>query len=210
MRGATVVQWIFAPPAGHTGRATQAPPPDASAAADEALLIAAAVRDRAAFAPLYRRYVTPVYRYFARQTANAQDAEDLTAATFDKALAGLDRYREQGAFAAWLFSIARHTLRDYQRRFRPHLDVDLMAEPPAAMPDEPEAEVLRGERLRLLGQRLRRLPADQQEAVALRFFAELGVAATARTLGRSEGAVRMLVHRAITTLRRDYAEEEQL
>jgi RNA polymerase sigma-70 factor, ECF subfamily len=205
-----VVQWIFAPPSGHTGRATPAPPPDAAAAADEALLIAAAVRDRAAFAPLYRRYVTPVYRYFARQTANAQDAEDLTAATFDKALASLGRYREQGTFAAWLFGIARHTLRDYQRRSRPHLDIDLMAEPPAATPDEPEAEVLRGERLRLLGQRLRRLPPDQQEAIALRFFAEFGVAATARTLGRSEGAVRMLVHRAITTLRRDYAEEEQL
>ncbi|MGI8913167.1 MAG: RNA polymerase sigma factor [Chloroflexota bacterium] len=176
--------------------------------ADEAGLIAAAGRDRAAFAPLYRRYLLPVYRYFARQTANAQDAEDLTAATFDKALVSLDRYREQGTFAAWLFSIARHTLRDYQRRSRPHLDVDLIAEP-AAAPGQPEAEALRAERLRLLGERLRRLPADQQEAITLRFFAELSVAATAQTLGRSESAVRMLVHRAITTLRRDYAQEEQ-
>jgi RNA polymerase sigma-70 factor, ECF subfamily len=204
-----VVQWIFAPPTGRTGHATPMSSPS-PAAADEAPLVAAARQDRAAFGPLYRRYVMPVYRYHARQAASAQDAEDLTAATFDKALASLDRYREQGMFAAWLFSIARHTLRDYQRRSRPHVDIDLIAEPWATTTDEPEAEVLRGERLRLLGQRLRRLPADQQEAVALRFFAELGVAATARTLGRSEGAVRMLVHRAITTLRRDYAEEEQL
>lgn len=202
-----MVPWIFAPPVARTGRGTPAPPPDD--AGEEALLVAAARRDRAAFAPLYRRYVTPVYRYVARQTANAQDAEDLTAATFDKALASLDRYREQGTFAAWLFTIARHTLRDHQRRSRPHLDIDLMAEPAAATPDEPEAEALRAERLRLLRQRLRRLPPDQQEAITLRFFAELSVAATAQALGRSEGAVRMLVHRAVTALRQDYAEEEQ-
>ncbi len=78
--------------------------------AEECRLIAAARADPQDFAPLYRRYATPLYRYLYQQLGDPHEAEDLTSSTFGKALASLDRYREQGSFAAWLFSIARHTL----------------------------------------------------------------------------------------------------
>ena len=112
--------------AGHAGGALARAGPSCGsgeAGAEERQLVVAARRDPAAFAPLYRRYAPPVYRYLCQQVGNPQDAEDLTATTFRKALASLGRYREQGSFAAWLFSIARHTLRDYQRRRRPEVDV---------------------------------------------------------------------------------------
>ena len=101
---------------------------DALGAAPRALHGADSDHARAGdFATIYRQYVTPVYRYLYLQVGNPHDAEDLTATTFSRALTTIHRYEEQGNFAAWLFSIARHTLRDYQRRQRPRVAVDAMA-----------------------------------------------------------------------------------
>src|SRR6476661_5814875 len=69
-------------------------------------------------AALYTQYGPSVYNFFYQHTGNAQDAEDLTATTFSKALTSRDRYHEQGRLPAWLFSIARHSLLDEQRRRR--------------------------------------------------------------------------------------------
>ena len=74
--------------------------------ADE-VLAQLARQDYAAFASLYRRYVTRVYRYCFSQTGNSQDAEDCTSQTFLAALEQINRFRGQGSFAAWLFGIAR-------------------------------------------------------------------------------------------------------
>jgi len=67
---------------------------------EDASLVKAARRDPAAFAALYWRYVTPVYRYLYSRVSHAADAEDLTAQVFTEALEGLSRYREWGSFAA--------------------------------------------------------------------------------------------------------------
>ena len=87
----------------------------------DAELVRQAVKDRAAFATLYRRYLTPVYRYFYVRTGDRQQAEDLTAQTFISAMEGLPRYRERGTFAGWLFTIAARRLAD-------HLDALLLRE----------------------------------------------------------------------------------
>ncbi len=176
---------------------------------DEARLVAAARQERAAFVPLYRAYLAPVYRYLAQQVGNRQDAEDLTAATFTKALASLEHYQGRGSFAAWLFSIARHTLLDYQRQRRPHLDVEQFAATLVAANGQPEAETMQAERRSRLDALVRRLPTDQRDALALRFAAGLRSAEAGKVMGRHEGAVRMLVHRAITTLRVELEKEEQ-
>jgi RNA polymerase sigma-70 factor (ECF subfamily) len=75
-------------------------PPAADDGADDSLIVRAARSDPAAFAPLYRRYVTRVYRYIYSRVGNNADAEDLTAQVFLAALEGLQRYHEQGNFAA--------------------------------------------------------------------------------------------------------------
>jgi RNA polymerase sigma-70 factor, ECF subfamily len=175
---------------------------------DEQALVAAACEDPREFGPLYERYLTPLYRYILLRTGDPEAAADLTATTFSKALAGLGRYSGKGSFAAWLFGIARHTVQDYYRQQRPSLDLDAVA---AWIPDpapSPEARMLSAEQGRALRRLVQRLPASQQEALALYFFAELRVAEVAAVLGRSEGSVRMLVHRAIGTLRDQYRQEE--
>lgn len=174
----------------------------------EAALVALARQDRRQFTALYRRYLKPVYGYFYQHVGSVQDAEDLTAATFSQALASLDRYQEQGRFAAWLFSIARHQLHRHQRG-RPWTTQPLPAELAVAAEHELEAQSLGQDESRRLQGLIQTLPAEQREALTLRFFAELRTADVARLMGRSEGAVKMLVHRAVTTLRDHLRGEEK-
>ena len=83
---------------------------------DDATLAKEARRDAEAFTTLYRRYVTPLYRYLYHRLGNAKDAEDLTAQVFTDALEGLSSYRECGRFSSWLFTIAHRRLVDLYRQ----------------------------------------------------------------------------------------------
>jgi RNA polymerase sigma-70 factor (ECF subfamily) len=151
------------------------------------------------FGAVYRQHARAVYSFFYHQVGSIEDAEDLTATAFSTALANVDRYVvSRGTVAAWLFGIARNCLRDHHRRSRRQepLPVDLTDRQAL-----PEARVLRAERAAAIHRAIQQLPADQREALALRFFAELRTADVAAVMGKHEGAVKMLVHRAVVTLR---------
>ncbi len=94
---------------------------------DERELIERAKRDPEAFDLLYERYVAQIYRYLYYRTGNSQDAEDLTARTFYRALEHLHRYQERGLpFTAWLYRIAHNIVVNWQRdrRRRPVVALD--------------------------------------------------------------------------------------
>jgi RNA polymerase sigma-70 factor (ECF subfamily) len=175
--------------------------------ADEQSLVEAALQDRVAFVALYRKYAKSVYRYFYHQVGNTADAEDLTSSTFSKALSSLARYERQGTFAAWLFGIARHTLLDYRRVHRVEVDVALVASTLQDPAPQPETQLLLAEEADALRHLVQQLPDDQREALVLRIFGELRTKEVAAVLGRSEGSVKMLVHRAVVTLRARYIQE---
>lgn len=160
-----------------------------------------------AFAACYGTYATPLYRYFSQHTGSVADAEDLTATTISKALAHLDSYAGRGTVGAWLFGIARHTLRDFQRRYRRIDDIAAVAGSLADASPLPEQEIVRREREGNLHERIRALSASQREALTLRYFGGLHIAEIAIVLDRSEGAVKLLIHRALTTLRDQYRQE---
>lgn len=179
---------------------------------EEQRLVSMARKDRTAFSPLYGKYVMPVYRYFYGQTSNIQDAEDLTSITFSKALASLDGYRKEGSFASWLFGIARHALRDYQRAQlqRPQVDAKDAESVISALEDrapQPETRLLHAEQLATLDRLIQQLPDDQREVLTLRIFGEFSTRDVATMLGRSEAAAKMLLYRAVTTLRTRYTQE---
>lgn len=188
--------------------------------AEEQRLIAAACADPQAFAALYRTYVGPIYRYHYAHVRSVQDAEDLTAATFGAALASLGHYREQDRFAAWLFAIAHHALVDFQRRqsrlvaLTDRSDTgteggEPMLDTLADTATSPEGVVIQADEATRLHQLLTTLPQDQREAVTLRYFGDLRPAEIGVVLGRGDGAVRTLLHRALTRLRRAYREEDR-
>ncbi len=73
---------------------------------DEISLVRCAVTDVDAFAELYRRHLTRVYRYHMAHVGNVKDAEDLTSQTFVAVLEGIRTFRGSGSFAAWVMGIA--------------------------------------------------------------------------------------------------------
>lgn len=168
---------------------------------EDALLVGAAQRDRSAFAALYDRYVARVYRYLYSSIGDAHAAEDATAQVFTEALAGLDGYREQGQFAAWLFSIARRRAADHHRR-RQHADLGAVEDRPAD--HDPLSDVVRAEDLRRLVDLVGQLDEEAREILRLRYAGDLTYGEIGRLVGRSEDAVKMAMHRLLRRLHRSW------
>jgi RNA polymerase sigma-70 factor, ECF subfamily len=163
--------------------------------------VRAAQRDRAAFGALYRRYVDRVYGYCFYLLGDHHDAEDATERTFTAALAAVDGFRDEGAtFRAWLFRIAHNQLanalrsRDRQRA----ASLEVVAEPRANA--DPAGILSLAEEARSLRRALDQLPVDRRQVVVLRFVDGLSAREIGAVLGRSEGAIRVLQHRALRQL----------
>jgi RNA polymerase sigma-70 factor (ECF subfamily) len=162
-------------------------------------LILAAQRDRAAFAPLYERYVDQIFAYVLTLTQNRELAEDVTAATFARAVEELPRFEWRGVpYSAWLYRVAANLVaRDRRRPGWIELTPQLGDDAPS-----PEDAVVREDRAAEVRAAVAGLPTDQRQAVLLRFGGELRNREIAEIMGRSEGAVKLLTFRALTTLRR--------
>lgn len=157
-------------------------------------------QDGLAFSELYRRHFRRVYGYHLLRTGNVDDAEDLTSQTFMAALEGIHRYDGRGSFAAWLMGIAHHKMAQHYRRKRSQEALETVE----TLPDldhHPEDVAYQRGLVRQVGLALRRLTPERAEAFVLRTFGGLSAAETAGILGKSEGAVKMLVHRALLDLR---------
>ncbi len=192
---------------GGTLSATSARDAPQSVADDDAALVEAAKEDFDAFAVLYRRYVDRVYRYIYSRVGAQADAEDLTAQVFLEALEGLDGYREQGTFSAWLFTIAHRRLVDHYRRRRPTFSLDEDRDSRTTS-FNPLAKIVQEERLQRLAALMPRLDEKQQEMLRLRFAAGLTYGEMAVVLGSTEGAVTMAVHRLLRRLKTELEEND--
>lgn len=167
---------------------------------DDEVLVVRARDDPRDFAPLYARYVDPVYRYCHRRLGNRESAEDATSLVFVKAIAALPGYRPGGGtFRSWLFAIAHNVIADdlsARRPARPLVAaVDLTGPDPG-----PEATALQNETGQTVHDLLARLPPDQAHLVALR-LSGLTAVEIAHVLGSNPGAVRVAHHRAVARLR---------
>ena len=170
-------------------------------AAIDALVRRAAAGDAAAFAGLYDAYAPRVRRFLRHQLGDADVAEELLQRTFVKMIEALPRYRSRGLpFGAWVFRIARNAVIDHRRTAHPGLSLDLAMERASDAGDPVVAAERDHDRARLRAA-LDALPGDQREVLVWRFFAELTPAETAALMGRSNGAVRVLQHRALGALR---------
>ena len=166
---------------------------------EERRMILAAQRDTAAFAALYERYVDQIHGYIYTLTRNREVADDVTAATFAKALEELPRFQWRGVpYSAWLYRVAGNLLA--RERRRPGW-AELQPEMPDNAPDLADLAVRR-ESDDVVREAVAALPPDQRQVVLLRFGGDLSNREIAQLMHRSEGAVKLLTFRALTALRR--------
>jgi RNA polymerase sigma-70 factor, ECF subfamily len=168
--------------------------------ADERLLVEAAQKDPARFAELYENNFERVYAYVVRRVGDRAETEDLTSEVFHHALANLRRFEWRGIpFAAWLFRIAANLIRDrWQRMGRENV---------ADEPEQIESAAARGvefeevERRATLFRLVETLPVEQRRVVVLRFVEQKSIKEVAREIRKTEGAVKQLQFRALSSLR---------
>ncbi len=181
-------------------------------------LVEAAQRDPARFDALYRRYLARVYSYAYYELGDHHAAEDATEATFVSALTNLQRFEErarpsdgEGAstFRVWLFQIARNEVAGERRRAR-RRPVEPIGETVVVDPVDLESAAVRRDEARAAWQALGRLPGERRQAMVLRFVDELSTAEIAGVLGRSEGAVRVLIHRALKSVAKDMGVSQRI
>lgn len=170
-------------------------------------LARAAPDDPTALTELYNRHVARIYRYILARVSTAQDAQDLTTQTFIEMLHSLKKYRGEGVFAAWLTIIARNMVAGYYRKQRPELPIEAADETSNGW--RIDEAVSRRLQLDAVRAGLAGLSAEHAEVVRLRIFGELSTAETAQVMGRSEAAVKMLLHRALRELRGRIGEVER-
>jgi RNA polymerase sigma factor (sigma-70 family) len=141
--------------------------------------------------PLIRR----VYAYVAYRVGDGPDAEDITSATFERALRGQATYDpDKGAPLAWLLGIARHCISDLTSG----RDI-----PTGSIPDTPDAANLEDSVVRhvTLAAALAQLDPHDQDIIALRYGADLTARRIGEILGMTTNATEVALHRALGRLR---------
>ncbi|NMB67684.1 MAG: sigma-70 family RNA polymerase sigma factor [Chloroflexi bacterium] len=161
-------------------------------------IIAAARQDPRVFGELYSLYAQSVFRYLYSRIGSLADAEDATAQTFLAALEQLPKYRHDGYFASWLFSIAHHKAMDHFRKRRKETSLDEAD----LIPDDTNLfqQVIKTERIATLSKLIRTLPEDEQELIRLRYVADLNFAEIGHMLGHKEDTVKKSLYRLLARL----------
>jgi len=170
---------------------------------EKVLLEGAAIFDERALGELYDRYEARIYSYIYRRTGNESLAEDLTAQVFLKMLEAIRSDKAwHSSFSGWLYRIAHNAVIDYYRQRDRQQQVSLEDTLTTTASDHnpvvmAEASV-DAERLRIA---ISRLTEEQAEVITLRFLEGYSISEVAEMLDKTEGSIKALQYRAVTTLR---------
>jgi len=156
------------------------------------------------FAALYETYYPKTFAFIYSRVREVELAKDLVSASFERAYAKGRELRDQSAYGAWLFSIAKNQISGHYRhaqRERANLERAGNELRFVSSPMDPETSVLRDERVGRLMTHLRGMPQRDQELLSLKFDAELKNAEIGDILGMSALSVRVAIFRALRRLR---------
>ena len=180
---------------------------------EEKELVRQARKSPDAFAKLYDQYYPKIFGYVLRRSANLEAAQDITSETFLKALGKLWQFQWRNvSFSSWLYKIATNEISQYFRKaeYRKSVSLEELQERGLELlsPHDPESELIEAqEKLKQhqdfleIQEKISRLSAKYQEVIALRFFENKQINEIAEILGKREGTIKSLLHRAVEKLR---------
>jgi len=180
---------------------------------EEKELVRQAQKAPDAFAELYDQYYPKIFGYVLRRTANFEAAQDITSETFFNALRKLWQFRWRNiSFSSWLYKIASNGINQHFRKaeYRKSVSLEELQEQgfEPISPNDPESELIAAQEklrqhreFREVQDKIVRLPAKYQEVITLRFFEQKQIKEISEILGKKEGTIKSLLHRAVEKLR---------
>lgn len=172
---------------------------------EENAVARACAGDSEAFSYLYEHNVTRIYNYIYYRIGSETEAEDLTSRVFFRAFGHINSYVEKGVpFSAWLYRIAHNLIANWHRDTHRRKEVPLEDQPDIPHHgDHPERTLEKNQEVELLLKGIRRLSSDRQQLLLLKYVEDYSNAEIAQIMGKSEGAIKSLYHRALIALREE-------
>jgi RNA polymerase sigma-70 factor (ECF subfamily) len=172
---------------------------------DDTLMLDYVAGDENALRILVERWERPVFAFLVRMLGSSEEAEDLCQDTFLKLIKAADRYQPTGKFQSWLFRIAGNQARSRLRRRKILRWLPLTNECDNATAPGPDAlgKLAAREEQHLVQDAIARLPERQRQTLVLKQYHDLSYQEIANAMGTTVSSVQMLLHRAMTALRKD-------
>lgn len=158
--------------------------------------------DNQAFGELYDQYLPAIYRFIVIKVGNKADAEDISHQVFLNAWQKMPKYKHQGfPFSSWLYRIAHNAVIDFYRTSKHHIDIDSVPEDSFSETPETDKKIDDLMQTRIVKDAIKELNEDEQNVIIMKFVNELSNKEIAASLEKSEGAVRVMQHRALKQLK---------
>lgn len=164
------------------------------------LVSRAAEGSEAAFGQIYDLYFDKLYRFVFYRVNHQETAEDLVAETFIRVWKKIREVSDAAAFNGWVYQIARNLVIDHYRTRKSTVDLTEL-ENVLTYEDNAVAKTDLGFDQREFLEAVKKLSPDQQTVVKLKFIDELENEEISQVLNKSEGAIRVIQHRALAALR---------
>ncbi len=165
--------------------------------------------DKEAFGMLYDSYVAKIYRFVYLKVSDKAEAEDITQQVFVRAWENVNTFTFQGfPFSSWLYRIAHNAVIDSYRTKKNVIAIELVSELDVSyVTDHTETLDTKQEMARIVSA-LKKLKPDEQSILVMRFIDELSNKEVAHALGKTEGSVRVIQHRALKQLKQYLGNDE--
>jgi RNA polymerase sigma-70 factor (ECF subfamily) len=178
---------------------------------EEKLVRLAVEGNSSAFGTLYDHYHAMIYRFVLIKVGRREEAEDITHQVFLSAWQKVKTYKQRGyPFSSWLYQIARNQVIDHYRAKKNDISLEKADPESFAISVDHNADIAKKMQLETVRAAVAKLKPDHQDVIILRFVEDMSLKETSAALGKSEGAVKLIQHRAIRELKTILADESSI